>query len=73
MPRSMPLRTALAAVLAPVVLALAGCGDEEPVRADGRELRVELDEFRVIPQNSIVSSGRLRIVATNVGRLPHNL
>ena len=74
MPRPMPLRAALLAVLAALVpLALAGCGDEEPVRADGRELRVELDEFRVIPQNSVVSSGRLRIVATNVGRLPHNL
>ena len=73
MPRPMPLRALLSAVLASAVLALAGCGDEEPVRADGRELRVELDEFRVIPQNSVVSSGRLRIVATNVGRLPHNL
>jgi plastocyanin len=73
MTRPMPLRAALLALLAPAVLALAACGDEDPVAVDGRELRVELDEYRVIPQNSIVSSGRLRIVATNVGRVPHNL
>ena len=73
MPRPMPVRALVPAVLASALLALAGCGDEDPVRADGRELRVELDEFRVIPQNSVVSAGRLRIVATNVGRLPHNL
>ena len=74
MPRPMPLRAALLAVPAALLaVVLGGCGDEDPVRVDGRELRVELDEFRVTPQNSIVSSGRLRIVATNVGRLPHNL
>ena len=73
MPRSMPLRAALATALVPLLIALAGCGDEEPVRVEGNELRVELDEFRVIPQNSVVTGGRLRIVATNVGRLPHNL
>ena len=73
MPRPMSLRPVLAAVLTALVLAASGCGDEEPVRSETRELRVELDEFRIVPQNVIVSSGRLRIVATNVGRLPHNL
>lgn len=73
MPRPMPLRALLPALLLAALPVLAGCGDEEPVRAEGRELRVELDEYRIIPQNSLVSSGRLRIVATNVGRLPHNL
>jgi plastocyanin len=73
MPQPMPLRAALAAALAALPLARPAGGDEDPVPADGRELRVELDEFRVMPQNSVVSAGRLRIVATNVGRLPHNL
>jgi plastocyanin len=69
----MPLRAAISALLAAALLALAGCGDEPAVDVEGRELRVELDEFRVIPQNSRVMAGRMRIVATNVGRLPHNL
>jgi plastocyanin len=70
----MSLRTAAPlAALAAAALALGGCGDEEPVRADGRTLRVELDEFRILPQNSVVSAGRLRIVGTNIGRLPHNV
>ncbi len=70
----MSLRTAAPlAALAVAALVLGGCGDEEPVRADGRTLRVELDEFRILPQNSVVSAGRLRIVGTNIGRLPHNV
>ena len=73
MVRAMPLRPALLVALALIVTSLSACGDEAPVRVEGRELRVELDEFRIVPQNSTVASGRLRIVATNVGRVPHNL
>lgn len=51
---------------------LSGCG-AEPVAVDGRQLRLRLDEYRIVPQNLKVSEGRLRIVATNVGRLTHNL
>jgi plastocyanin len=71
MDRPMPVRAALLALVA--ALLASGCGDEPPVRVDGRTLRVELDEFRVLPQNVDVGRGRLRIVATNIGRLPHNL
>ena len=39
---------------------------------DGRTLRVELDEFRILPQNNRVGPGRLRIVAVNIGQVPHN-
>ncbi|HEX8205097.1 MAG TPA: hypothetical protein VF587_03445 [Solirubrobacteraceae bacterium] len=71
----MSLRAPLLAALALASAALlAACGGEDdPVRIETRELRVELDEFRIVPEDVSVASGRLRIVATNVGRLTHNL
>ena len=56
-----------------LTLLLAGCGAEDPVTIDGRTLRLRLDEYRIMPQDVKVESGRLRIVATNVGRLTHNV
>ena len=74
MPRAMPVRTArLAALALAAACLLAGCGEDDPVRIEERTLRVELDEFRIVPEDVSVASGRLRIVATNVGRLTHNL
>ena len=74
MPRVMSVRSLLLAVLALACAAdLAGCGEDDPVRIEGRELQVELDEFRIVPEDVSVAPGRLRIVATNVGRLTHNL
>jgi plastocyanin len=67
-----PLAALLVVVLA-ILLPVASCGDEEPVAISERTLRVRLDEYRVVPQNVRVHEGRLRIVATNVGRLTHNL
>jgi len=74
MPRAMSVRAPLLAVLALAsASAFAACGEDDPVRIDGRELQVELDEFRIVPEDVSVGAGRLRIVATNVGRLTHNL
>ena len=74
MPRSMPRRPGLLVALAlAAVPAVAGCGDDDPARAQGRILRVTLDEYRIMPQDARVAAGRLRITATNVGRLTHNL
>ncbi len=72
MPRAVTFKHRIAPPLAALAL-LGGCGDEEPVTIDGRALRVRLDEYRITPQNVRVREGRLRIVATNVGRLTHNL
>ena len=69
----MPLRTAALATLALAAAGTSGCGDDDPVRIEGRTLRVELEEYRIVPEDVTVSRGRLRIVATNVGRLTHNL
>jgi plastocyanin len=55
------------------LLVLAGCGEDEPVEIEGRTLRLRLDEYRILPQDVRVDAGRLRIVATNVGRLTHNV
>ncbi len=67
----MRLPRALIPVLAAAVAA-AGCGDD-PVAVDGSTLRLRLDEYRIQPQDLTVEEGRLRIVATNVGRLTHNV
>jgi plastocyanin len=69
----MLLRAASVAAAALAATALGACGDSEPVPVDGRTLSVKLDEFRVMPENARAAAGRLRIVATNVGRLTHNL
>lgn len=66
-----------AALVAPLlaVLFLAGCGGEpDPVTDRDRVLRFELTEYKIEPQVVRVEApGRVRIVATNSGRLTHNL
>jgi hypothetical protein len=55
-------------------LTVAGCGSGPSyTHANGGTLHITLDEYRVIPQNLTVPAGRVRIVATNKGRLTHNL
>ena len=75
MPAAVDFKLLIAVVLALLAagVVVSGCGDEEPVEIEGRTLRVRLDEYRIVPQNTRVQEGRLRIVATNVGRLTHNL
>jgi plastocyanin len=60
-------------VAAPLVLVLGACGGDDPVQLEGRTLRLRLDEYRIMPQDVEVRAGRLRIVATNIGRLTHNV
>jgi uncharacterized cupredoxin-like copper-binding protein len=54
---------------------LVGCGGDGPsyVHARGGVLRVSLDEYRITPQNIEVHAGPIHLVATNRGRLTHNL
>ena len=75
MPRLMDLKPLYVLVLIAlaVLLPVASCGEEDPSAIEGRTLRLRLDEYRIVPQNIRVTEGRLRIVATNVGRLTHNL
>jgi plastocyanin len=73
MPLRRPVTNVLAASALAAALAAAGCGAGEPERVDGRTLRLRLDEYRILPRDVRVRPGRLRIVATNVGRLTHNV
>lgn len=70
---SIPAPGALAALVAATAL-LAGC-EGEPAAVTDRDavLRIELSEYRLDPQVVRVAAGRIRIVGTNVGVLPHNL
>ena len=70
MPAARAIRNPLVACALAVLV--GGCGDD-PVAIEGRTLRLRLDEYRIMPQDVRVQEGRLRIVATNVGRLTHNV
>jgi hypothetical protein len=63
----------LAACLAVVAIALAGCGEAKQVRTERPILRISLDEYRIVPQNISARPGRIKIVVRNNGRLTHNL
>ncbi len=72
MPGPVPFARAICALPVALALGAAGCGGG-PEEIEGRTLRLRLDEFRIMPQDVKVSPGRLRIVATNTGRLTHNV
>ncbi len=65
------LTTVALAAFAP--LALSACGDDGEFRTDRPILRVSVDEYRIVPQNIVVKSGRMKFVVRNTGRLTHNL
>jgi plastocyanin len=67
---SAKLRTVLAALL--LGLAVGGCA--HPVSAGvGGTVRVALNEYRLNPASIRARAGSLTVVATNLGRLAHNL
>ena len=64
----------LAALLLLGASAIAGCGDGPSyTRVKSDVLTVDLDEYRIRPENIEVPAGRIHIEATNTGRLTHNL
>lgn len=53
---------------------LAGCGGGSKTVVDrDRVLRLDLDEYRILPARVQVAPGNIHIVAHNVGRLTHNV
>jgi uncharacterized cupredoxin-like copper-binding protein len=65
--------TTTAAALAAVALALGGCGDGGPFRTARPQLKLTVDEYRIVPQDIVVKPGRMKFVVRNTGRLTHNL
>jgi uncharacterized cupredoxin-like copper-binding protein len=53
---------------------LVGC-DGGPSYTHDRDgaLQINLDEYRIRPENFEVPAGRIRLAVTNTGRLTHNL
>jgi uncharacterized cupredoxin-like copper-binding protein len=66
------LPTALTA-LAAAVLVLGGCGDDGVLRTDRPQVKLTVDEYRIVPQNVSITAGREKFVVRNSGRLTHNL
>ena len=73
----MPLHRATVAVV--VMLGtlplLAGCASGDDLDRTARDgvVRVDLREYRIDPQDWEVPAGRVELVASNRGRLAHNL
>lgn len=65
--------TTLAAVLTALVLVLVGCGGDGTFRTDRPILKLQVDEYRIVPQDIVVKPGRMKFVVRNTGRLTHNL
>jgi uncharacterized cupredoxin-like copper-binding protein len=64
----------LPALLILGALTLAGCGDGPSyTRVSDGVLKVDLDEYRLRPENIEVPTGPIHLQATNSGRLTHNL
>jgi hypothetical protein len=63
----------LANLVGALALLAAAAGCSQPVAARGRQVRLALTEYRLIPQDVDARQGRLTLFAHNYGRLTHNL
>jgi uncharacterized cupredoxin-like copper-binding protein len=66
-------RLPTAAALAAIALLLGGCGGGDVFRTDRPILHITLDEYRIVPQDIEIKTGRIKLVVRNAGRLTHNL
>ncbi|HYF27867.1 MAG TPA: hypothetical protein VD931_19145 [Baekduia sp.] len=68
------MRRLFPALTAGLAAALAGCGGgPDYVHDRDGVLRLDLTEYRLDPQDLTVRAGRIRVIATNKGRLTHNV
>lgn len=66
-------RTLICALVTVLTLGLAGCWGGETAVLQERVVTVTLDDYAIMPQDISVREGRVRFVASNAGRLTHNL
>jgi uncharacterized cupredoxin-like copper-binding protein len=73
-PAQSPAQRALICVLVTALtIGLAGCWGGETAVLEERVVTVTLDDYAIMPQDISVREGRVRFVASNAGRLTHNL
>jgi uncharacterized cupredoxin-like copper-binding protein len=63
----------VSALAALVLLALAGCGEPDPVDIRGDTLRLTLNEYEILPRQIRVTGPEVHIVARDPGILTHNI
>jgi plastocyanin len=65
---------ALAAIaLAVPALAATGCGGDDAVDVTGGVVRLDVDEYRIIPDKVSVPAGKVKILIHDTGLLTHNV
>ncbi len=73
-PAQSPAQRALICVLVTALtIGLTGCWGGDTVVLEERVVTVTLDDYAIMPQAISVREGRVRFVASNAGRLTHNL
>jgi uncharacterized cupredoxin-like copper-binding protein len=73
-PAQSPAQRALICVLVTALtIGLTGCWGGETAVLEERVVTVTLDDYAIMPQDISVREGRVRFVASNAGRLTHNL
>jgi uncharacterized cupredoxin-like copper-binding protein len=66
-------RTLICLLVAALTIGLAGCWRDDTAVLKERVVTVTLDDYAIMPQDISVREGRIRFVASNAGRLTHNL
>jgi plastocyanin len=50
-----------------------GCGGDDAVRVTGGTIRLDVDEYRIVPDRVSVPAGKVRILIHDTGLLTHNV
>jgi uncharacterized cupredoxin-like copper-binding protein len=66
-------RALICALVTVLTLGLTGCWGGDTAVLEERVVTVTLDDYAIRPQDISVRAGRVRFVASNAGRLTHNL
>jgi plastocyanin len=70
--RSRAGRLCLLAIVGAALLA-PGCGGDDAVRVTGGIVRLDVDEYRIVPDKVSVPPGKVKILIHDTGLLTHNV